>query len=776
MSGHAAIGLRLRPHMGGGILRGKDRQRHIAELLASLADWFEDDSALARGRMSGDLHPYDTLFSPVNIGRLKVKNRIVMGPMGNMFMVDQSGSPGAKMIQYLVERAKGGAGLITTGLVPLNLTTDPTTGEGRSKTVFPRLDWRGASFSGWKTLADGCHAYDARLFAQLTPGMGRVGSPESFIKRFRLPVSSSINRNFYVPDILCRPLTDGQCSKLIWSAGQVSADAKALGVDGVYLHGHEGYLLEQMTNTAFNRRRLGKYTDWQRFGLDIVRAIRHRCGDRFPIMYRIDLSLALNETYGERMDTVRNLRKFKDERTVEETLDYMKNLVAAGVDIFDVDVGCYDNWWLPHPPYPMPPGVFLGVSRLVKEFFADEGVRSNLGVEVPVVAVGKLGFPDLAEAALRDGMCDMVMLARPLLADPEWPNKAFAGKVDEIIPCIGDQEGCLNQLLLRSHLKCTVNPRTGFEDVAAQPARTGSPRKVAVVGAGPAGVYCACQAAVRGHQVTLFERRQRAGGTLIPGSVPKIKYEVANYIDYLNRFVEICRERDGLDARFGTEAGAASLAAAGFDVIVTGTGSAPCDPPVEGLDLAHVVGAIDLLGDPSRCDGAAKIVVVGGGDVGCEIAYMLATEKGKEDVKVIEALPHFMEKACTANRGFMIHYLELAGVELVNCTRLLRAVPGGLEVARNMSDSVPDPYVTWEPLKPANYHVPFARELEVDERSVQLEADLLVLATGVVPDDSLYCELVRLNAAPELHNIGDSSMPGMVLGATRAGYSLGTTI
>ncbi len=134
------------------------------------------------------------------------------------------------------------------------------------------------------------------------------------------------------------------------------------------------------------------------------------------------------------MRKVGSLKKFVRERTVEMTLDYMANLVKAGVDMFDVDLGCYDNWWLPHPPTPMPPGCYLPVARLVKDYFAEKGVKSNAGLPVPVVAVGKLGYPDLAERALRDGTCDMVMLARPLLADPEWPNKAFAGRVQRHPP------------------------------------------------------------------------------------------------------------------------------------------------------------------------------------------------------------------------------------------------------------------------------------------------------------------------------------------------------
>ena len=155
-------------------------------------------------------------------------------------------------------------------------------------------------------------------------------------------------------------------------------------------------------------------------------------------------------------------------------------------------LGSYDNWWLPHPPNSMPSGCFLAVSRLVKEFFEERGVRSNAGLPVPVVAVGKLGYPDLAEKALRDSECDMIMLARPLLADPEWPNKAYAGQVESIRPCIGDQEACINEFVNGGHPQCAVNPFTGFEDVLPRELpRVTQPKNIAVVGTGPAGVIAA---------------------------------------------------------------------------------------------------------------------------------------------------------------------------------------------------------------------------------------------------------------------------------------------
>jgi 2-enoate reductase len=753
-----------------------DYQSIIKDLVDSYGNWFQDEKRLEDGRMTNLLYPYDHLFSPIQVNSIKIKNRIVMGPLGNVGIAAETGRPGNKMIQYYVERAKGGAGLITSGLVPVSYNVEASLTEPGSLTVLPRIDRSRTVFPAWRELAERMHAYGARFFIQLSPGVGRVGSPECLVKKWRLPVSASWNPNFYLPAVPCRPLRDGECLKIIKNAGQAAVDAKALLIDGVYLHGHEGYLLEQMVNPAFNRRRWGRFAKWQNFGIEMVKHIRQRCGDRYPIVYRIDLSLALNETYGERMRQIGSLKKFTRERTVEMTLDYMANLVKAGVDMFDVDLGSYDNWWLPHPPTFMPPGCYLPLAKLVKDYFAKQGVTSNAGSPVPIAAVGKLGYPDLAERALREGMCDMIMLARPLLADPEWPNKAFAGRVRDIRPCIGDQEACLNEFLEGGHPQCAVNPHAGFEDVLSpEPAPAVKVKKVAVVGAGPAGILCACTAARRGHHVTLFEKQDRAGGELIPGTTPAAKYDVANYLRYLENLLEQTSMNHQLTPRFRVDATPELLKAEGFDAVVTCTGAKPVTPAVEGVDLPHVVQVVDLLRDTSLSDKANKVVIVGGGSVGCETASMLACEKGKE-VTVVEMLPHFMKGVCTASRGYLIHYLEKANATLLNCTRLKSISPQSVRLIRNVSPTVPDPYNTWSPLLPENVKNPLARKIKVKEEETEIEADLVVLAVGLKPDDSLYEACVRERIAPDIRNIGDSFCVGRVFEATKAGYAIGIAL
>lgn len=750
--------------------------KKIEELTSYFGDWFNDGKTLDTGKMTQDLYPYDMMFSPVKVNRITIKNRLVMAPMGNISMCDETGRPNEKMLAYFTERAKGGVGLITTGLVPVSHGLDHTITELGQLTYFPRIDRSRTVFAGWRDLAANVHSYGSRIFIQLTAGLGRVGNPQCLVNSLKFPQSASFNPSWYMPELPCLRMSDIKCKKIISNIGQAAADAKAMNLDGVYLHGHEGYLIEQMTNPAFNRRSLGHFANWQNFGIDMVKKIRERTDKNFPIMYRIDLSLALNETYGERMNEVSSLKKFRKGRTIEMTLEYMKNLVEAGVDMFDVDLGCYDNWWLPHPPGSMPPGCFLDISKIAKDYFETNGIKSNAGLPVPVVAVGKLGYPDLAEKALRDGKCDMIMLGRPLLADAYWPNKARTGRVNEIRPCIGCQEACLNEFVEGGHPQCAVNPRTAFEEVYPEtPAPAEKPCNIAVIGAGPGGIMTAVTAAKRGHKVTLIEKDSRLGGRLNSASAPGIKFDVANYLEYLKGAVERAQKDYGLEVLLSTEATAESLKGK-YDKVVVAAGTTDTVLPLPGLDKANWQQAVAVLENPELAKGAKKVVVIGGGVVGSETAYFLKKELGVEDVTVVEMDKYIMNHTCTANRGYLLKYMYDSGIKLLNCTKSVSFDEKGVVVSRNTSKSVPDPYLSWNPILPENVPNPLAPKLKNEPVEEHLDADLIVLAAGGRPNEALFLELQQKLNTIEVYNLGDSFKGGKVFEATKSGYALALSL
>jgi len=262
---------------------------------------------------------------------------------------------------------------------------------------------------------------------------------------------------------------------------------------------------------------------------------------------------------------------------------------------------------------------------------------------------------------------------------------------------------------------------------------------------------------------------------LVPASTPRIKFDVANYLAHLQGKIARYATDNRLVVRLQTEATPALLQAGGFDAIVTCTGAQPGAPAVPGVDLPHVVQATDLLRQPSLAETARRVLIVGGGMVGCETAYYLAYEKGKE-VTVIEMLAVFLKGMCTANRGFLLYHLHKKGCKLLNCTRLTAVAPGVATVTRNVSATVPDPCVTWTPVLPENVKNPLARPLKVDERMEELPADLVVLAVALSPDDRLYRGCLAQHVAPEIYNIGDSFAPSGVFEAVKSGYAVGTSL
>jgi 2-enoate reductase len=301
-------------------------------------------------------------------------------------------------------------------------------------------------------------------------------------------------------------------------------------------------------------------------------------------------------------------------------------------------------------------------------------------------------------------------------------------------------------------------------------------KKIAVIGAGPAGVLFATMAARRGHKVDLYEKTDRIGGKIVPGSVPRIKYDIKSYLLYLENELKAAQKAYDLDVHFNTEITTQSLKGKHYDAVVYAIGTKSGTPKLAGLEKIKHVEATDLLLDSSLLGDAKNIVVVGGGVVGCETAYWLAYEQDGRKVKVVEMLPHFMKGTCTANRGHIIHYLKDEGVELLNCAMVKEFDETHVIVEQNAHKNVPNPYNTWQPILPENIENPLAPKLGYVPKRIALDCDLVVLAMGGKPDDAAYLEAQKELVAPELYNIGDSFSAGRVLEACRAAYALSTRI
>ncbi|MCS3923152.1 oxidoreductase [Methanosalsum natronophilum] len=720
---------------------------------------------------------FDNLFESGQIGSCKLNNRIIMAPIGNINMVDSNGRPTNKMIEFFRERAKGGCGLLITGLVPVSYGVDPTLLEDNNTTYFPRIDGTSRTrLSGWQDLTSSVRPYGSKIFIQLSAGLGRVGSPEPALKG-KLLKSASWNRNFYVPQVPHLPLSNRDIKKIVKSFGQCAINAKISGFDGVQLHGHEGYLMDQLTSNPWNRRIFGRYKDKFRFALDVVKEIKSRCGTDFPIIYRLDLTQAIRETYGESI--FKDIFKGK-ERSIEEGLQFCKALNEAGVDAFDVDKGCYENWFWPHLPSYFDDAVYVEeIAGRLKQFFVSEGIN------VPVVAVGKLGKPEVASYVLNKNWADFIMLGRPLLADPYWPNKVKTGDVKDIIHCIGDNEGCIESFKKGGHPCCSVNPYMGFEDVK-EIKNAEIKKRVCIVGAGPAGCEAALTAHKRSHNVTLFEKSSVIGGQLYLGSKMEMKHDLKRYLDNINHKIERANEQ-GLTLVFNKEATLGDIKDQ-FDVIICCNGLKENIPHINGLDKIDHIGARQFISNGMKVPPNKKnILIVGGGNVGCELAYIVAKNKSY-NVTIVSKNKNLMPNTTMANRNQMLWLLMGKGstngnkkdsldqaVKAYTASKIIGFSENQVYIFSNKDRK--DPYIPWMSLIPENVNNPFEKKLNPEKvEHLNFDVDYVIFATTGVPDDGLYQELKNAQAAREIYQVGDAKEIGLVWGAVSSANEIARNI
>ena len=641
---------------------------------------------------------YQELFTPVKVGSITIKNRFAMAPMGPLGLADANGGWNQRGIDYYVERAKGGTGLIITGVTFFDQVV-----EKQDPSTVPNPLYKPVSFVKTSCeMTERVHAYGSKIFLQLSGGFGRVTIPTNVGDI--PPIAPSPIPHRWL-DKTCREISREEIQAIVRQFGEAAYHAKRAGFDGVQIHAvHEGYLMDQFAISMFNQRTDeygGPLENRLRFARETVEEIKKRCGEDFPVTLRFSVKSMIKDW---RVGALPGEDFEEKGRDVAEGLEAARLLESYGYDALDTDVGTYDAWWWNHPPMYQEKGLYRKYCKMVKEV-----------VSIPVFCAGRMDDPDMALEAIRSGVCDIIDLGRPLLADPDYCNKLRAGRCREIRPCISCQEGCMGRVAEYSLINCAVNPQAARERVTAY-APVLRQKKVLIVGGGGAGCEAARVLAIRGHLPVLYEKGSRLGGNLLPGGAPEFKEDdlalARWYAD------ELARLR--VPVYLNTVLTRSQILEQDFDALIIATGSTPKVFSLGDDDRVYTAAQV-LLGEK---DCGRETVVVGGGLVGCETALWLA-QHGKK-VTIVETLDGLMAAngpLCHANRDMLEALLPFQGVTVVTGAEVKCYRNGVLSLA-------------------------------AAGRGREIPCDSVLLAVGYREEDSLYRELEF--DVPELYLLGDA--------------------
>lgn len=626
----------------------------------------------------------DSLFQPINIGKLELKNRIVFLAAATEY--SDNGFVDRREIGYMAARAGGGAGLLTTGMlipspmgpIPLNVIYDDK--------FIPNL----------RQLTDAVHKEGAKIAAQI--GIQYFWAKDEASPIEEVSPSGIATRRNSSP----RALTTDEVHRIVDAYGEAVRRSRDAGFDAVEIMCGIGYLIARFLSPLTNRRTDeygGPLDNRMRFMLEIIASVKGKVGDDYPLICRICGDDFMEG--GQRLD---------------ETRQVAVALERAGVHCLNVGAGWHEC---------RTPLVYMSVPRGNFVYLAEEIKKV---VNIPVVAGYRINDPLLADEIIAGGKADLVGMARALIADPDLPNKAREGRLDDIRPCIACGY-CLDSVMLAAPMACAVNPLVGRETEPTAPAERA--KKVYVIGGGAAGMEAATIAARRGHDVTLFEKSEKPGGNLLLAAVPSYKWEVKTLIEYL----ETQLQKSGAKVILDTEVDEATIAKDKPDVVIVATGARPTVPDIPGVDGGNVATALDVLaGEKAVGD---RVVVVGGGQVGCETAEHLA-EQGRQ-VTVLEMLPRLGSDIGLTTRWVIMQRLQQAGIATEAGARVIEISDNGVSAERDGS-------------------IEF------------FEADSVVLAVGLTPDNQL-ARLLKDNIA-EVHCIGDCAEVQKIANAVEGGFRI----
>ena len=624
---------------------------------------------------------YESLFTPWKIGNVEIKNRIVMCPMGGTSLFGWFELTGCgfdkEAAKLFLERANNNVGLIIPGIAPLR------------DTFWGKWLWQNKKmFKELKVFMDEIHKTGAKLFVQLTAGMGRswaitelVGPlhKNKFTRAVLKPIldtshelaSPSPQPARWAPDIICPEMTKEQIHEIIEAFAKTAKLCREAGVDGVEVHAvHEGYLLDQFAIEFFNKRTDeygGSFENRYRFAAEVVKAIKEACGEDYPVSLRYSVESKLK---GFAEGAVPGEEYVEVGRNMEESERAVKYLQDAGYDMLNADNGTYDSWYWAHPPMYMPENCNLESVAHIKKF-----------VDIPVVCAGRMD-PAVGAEAVAEGKIDAIGVARQFLVDPEWITKLIDERLEDIKPCICCHSGCFNFSSSKGHYntqdltdtmglaRCALNPETmQSKKYNIQPAKKA--KKIAVVGGGIGGMEAAILLAKRGHNVTLYEKTSQLGGVFIAAAAPSFKEKDRDLIKWYIR--ELAKQP--VEVKLNTEVTDIDLL--GADEVIIATGSTPNVIPVKGVKEYGIEACDFLLGNKTVGE---NVVIVGGGLTGCEIAYELYL-RGKKPV-VIEMQDDLIttKGICLANTSFLRDFFKANKVPVHLETSLSEVRADGVNV------------------------------------------------------------------------------------------------
>ena len=671
---------------------------------------------------------YEALFTPMQVGGVTIKNRFVHAPMeGTAPIAWMTGYKFNKHArQYVVDRAKNEVGLIIPGIVTVKSVIG---GKWlyKSKNKF---------FNELKELMDEVHSYDSRMFVQLGAGFGRVmvmidmlsglldkNFVAKMLKVNRITASPSELPSVWDPKRKCPEITVEEIEEIIEAYGKASKVLKDCGVDGVEIHAiHEGYLLDQFTIKNTNHRKDqygGSLENRARFVTSIIKSIKKECGEDFPVVVRYSVTSKMR---GFNKGAIPGEKFEEFGRDYEESAKLAKLLEEAGADALDADNGSYDSWYWAHPPMYMPLACNLEDAKFIKK-----------QVNIPVFCAGRMEDPDMSVKVIEKGEIDGVTVGRQFLADPEYVTKVKEGNLEDIKPCLACHNACFAvaqkpeggaNMAEWGNGKCAITPYTLNETARAlKPLK--KKKKIAVIGAGVAGMEFARIATLRGHDVTIYEKGEELGGVFIAAAAPKFKEKDKMLLKWYAKQMKDLK----IKIEFNREVTEDELKDLDADEIIYAIGANRRNLKVEGGDKA--IDAIDYLRNTKEV--GENVVIIGGGLTGCEIAYDAVLNKKKP--VIIEAQKYIlnMPLLCAANSNMLKEIIRFYEIPVYTSAKVLE---------------ITDKEVI----------------IEVDGKEEKIKADTVVKSIGYNPQGVV--------GDSNFHVIGDAEKVGNLKDVIWAAYDL----